>query len=218
MQVLNADHRTICKFIQPSDPNYRTLRNRLASTVVDIMKNGEFPSYFYRDKLIDRDTDTRTKHQRHRAQMQIISQLLDVHGSPEDELSILEDSRLTSSYEWLINKESFQAWQNEIDSPRYFWLTGKPGIGKSTLAGYIVDYLGVNRCSYYFFKYKDHQRSSLSGFLRSIAYQMANSSYSVRERLIQVSLESPHIDRNDFRNIWRKIFVGGIFQVIFQQM
>ena len=33
---INADHRSICKFDSPTDPNYRILRNALASTVHSI--------------------------------------------------------------------------------------------------------------------------------------------------------------------------------------
>ena len=41
IQFMNADHRGICKFDTPKDPNYRTLRNRLASTVEDIERVGK---------------------------------------------------------------------------------------------------------------------------------------------------------------------------------
>ena len=34
--LLNADHRGVCKFDTPSDPNYRTLRNALVTTVESI--------------------------------------------------------------------------------------------------------------------------------------------------------------------------------------
>jgi pimeloyl-ACP methyl ester carboxylesterase len=37
---MNADHRSICKFETPADPNYVSLRNALASTVQNISKIG----------------------------------------------------------------------------------------------------------------------------------------------------------------------------------
>jgi hypothetical protein len=43
IQALNADHRKICKFDNPNDTNFRTLRNRLASTVEEIEKTGKYP-------------------------------------------------------------------------------------------------------------------------------------------------------------------------------
>ena len=38
---MNADHRSICKFETPIDPNYVTLRNALASIVQDISNLGK---------------------------------------------------------------------------------------------------------------------------------------------------------------------------------
>lgn len=38
--LLNADHRGICKFDRPSDPNYKTLRNAFSTTVEAISTEG----------------------------------------------------------------------------------------------------------------------------------------------------------------------------------
>jgi hypothetical protein len=38
--LLNADHRSVCKFELPTDPNYKTLRNALATTVDSILSEG----------------------------------------------------------------------------------------------------------------------------------------------------------------------------------
>lgn len=38
--LLNADHRGVCKFDSQSDPNYRTLRNALSSTLDTIVNEG----------------------------------------------------------------------------------------------------------------------------------------------------------------------------------
>lgn len=40
---MNADHRSICKFDAPSDPNYLTIRNALASTLDNIATTGTEP-------------------------------------------------------------------------------------------------------------------------------------------------------------------------------
>jgi hypothetical protein len=37
-QLMNTDHRHICKFESVSDPNYVDLRNALAATVDDIVQ------------------------------------------------------------------------------------------------------------------------------------------------------------------------------------
>lgn len=38
--LLNADHRGMCKFDRPSDPNYKTLRNAFSTTVDAIVSEG----------------------------------------------------------------------------------------------------------------------------------------------------------------------------------
>jgi hypothetical protein len=37
---MNADHRNICKFDSPADPNYVTIRNSLVKAVEDVMGDG----------------------------------------------------------------------------------------------------------------------------------------------------------------------------------
>lgn len=94
---------------------------------------------------------------------------------------------------------------------------GKPATGKSVLAGYVVNRLeATGDCSFYFFKHSDKVRSSVSGFLRSIAHQMASFNSSVREKLIEIQQDDPHLEDN-VRTIWRKVFVGGIFRTTFHQ-
>lgn len=48
---MNADHRSICKFDKPTDSNYVTLRNALASTVNSISKLGRLTVELTRDVL-----------------------------------------------------------------------------------------------------------------------------------------------------------------------
>lgn len=40
VQYLNANHRDICKFDNPDDPNYLTLKNALTSATQNILKEG----------------------------------------------------------------------------------------------------------------------------------------------------------------------------------
>ncbi|KAK4691880.1 protein SERAC1, partial [Lecanoromycetidae sp. Uapishka_2] len=68
---MNADHRSICKFETPIDPNYVTLRNALASTVQDIYKQ----ETSWHNQLRD------------------IEKYLEVSETPEDDLAAAEDAR-----------------------------------------------------------------------------------------------------------------------------
>lgn len=41
VQLVNADHRNICKFENPSDPNYVILHNAFIAVIEDIEKHGK---------------------------------------------------------------------------------------------------------------------------------------------------------------------------------
>ena len=47
VQYLNANHRDICKFDSPDDPNYVTLKNAIISATQDILKAGMFSSHLH---------------------------------------------------------------------------------------------------------------------------------------------------------------------------
>jgi hypothetical protein len=147
--------------------------------------------------------------------MQTLSRYLNVSRSPIDDLSSLEDARIPGSCEWLTSRKSFLDWQFNEDSPRYFWLTGQPATGKSVITAHVIGCLDEKSCSYYFFKHGDQNRSSLSGLLLSVAYQMAQKSYGIRETLLELSQDDTFIDKDDYRSIWRRLFVGGIFRTEF---
>jgi hypothetical protein len=147
--------------------------------------------------------------------MQALSRFLNVSGPPIDELSSLEDARLPGSCEWLSSKKTFLDWQFNDGSERYFWLTGQPATGKSVITAHVIKCLDENSSSYYFFGHQDHNRASLSGLLLSIAYQMAQKSRVVREKLLELSQDDSLLDRDDYRGIWRRLFIGGIFRTDF---
>jgi hypothetical protein len=147
--------------------------------------------------------------------MQTLSRYLNVSRSPIDELSSLEDARVPGSCEWLTTRKVFLDWQFNEGSQRYLWLTGQPATGKSVITAHVIDCLDENSTSYYFFRHGDQNRSSLSSLLLSIAYQMAQKSSVVRGKLVELSEDDSLLDKDDFRGIWRRIFLGGIFRINF---
>jgi WD40 repeat protein len=137
-----------------------------------------------------------------------------------EELTSLDDLRIKGSCEWLLKKKEFLLWQNDsARSPKYFWLKGKPAAGKSVIAAYVVRHLeSLNRsCSYFFFKDSDRSRSSASGLLCAIAYQMANSNRSVREKLLELRQGGAQFNYENSSTIWQKVFVEGILRASFHE-
>ena len=147
--------------------------------------------------------------------MRSLQNYLGVRERPEDDLILLEDARIFDSCQWFTAKQSFRQWREVAqDHVKYYWLSAKPATGKSVLAGTIVDNLEDFNldCSYYFFHHNDAAKSTLSGCLRSLAFQMALSNLKIREKLLEMIADDIHFELNDERVIWRKIFVNGIFQ------
>src|ERR1700733_6094212 len=131
-----------------------------------------------------------------REEMQALSRFLNVSGPPIDELSSLD-------------------WQFNDESERFFWLTGQPATGKSVITAHVIKCLDENYSSYYFFGHQDHNRASLSGLLLSIAYQMAQKNRVIREKLLELSQDDSLLDKDDYRGIWRRLFISGIFRTDF---
>lgn len=197
--LVNASHRGICKFDSPRDPNFVIVRNALVSCVQDVTEH-RFNS----------------KHEEYRSQMRSLEIFLGVSEKPEDDLATLEEARFDGSCLWFTSKQSFQDWRdNDQETARIFWLSGKPAMGKSVLAGNVVDELeDLNLdSSYYFFHHNDTTKSTLHSCLRSIALQMAISNVKVRRKLLALRADNLQIDKTDERSLWRKIFLNGIFQI-----
>lgn len=68
--------------------------------------------------------------------------------------------------------------------------------------------------SSYFFREGDKTLSALSSCLLSLAYQMACSDVLIREKFLDMLEDDVQIDRDNYQSIWRKLFLGGIFQTM----
>ncbi|MCJ1356771.1 MAG: hypothetical protein MMC33_006767 [Icmadophila ericetorum] len=211
---MNADHRSICKFETPTDPNYITLRNSLASTVSSISKLGMVLYIVYVDLTKD-FTVLKSKEKLWRSQVQELERYLGVTDELEDDLVTVEDIRMSGTCQWLSTKNSYLKWKDGApDAPSVLWINGNPAAGKSILAGYIISQLRKENadCSYFFFKYGDKSKSRLGICLRSLAFQMACKNVKVRETLLEMQKEEISFDSDNERTIWRKLFLSGIFQ------
>jgi hypothetical protein len=153
--------------------------------------------------------------------MKILQSFLGVSDHPDEHYPKAE-----GSCQWIDSRDDFQDWRDppEIDhdenavrlkNPSIFWVHANPGSGKTFLAAHIVDELALFKleCAYYFFHVGNKASRSLGDFLRSIAYQMAMSNMSVREKLVELWQEGSTFDKDDAATIWTKLFKRGIFQV-----
>jgi hypothetical protein len=192
---LNADHRGICKYTSRSDPNYLTFRNALVSVLA-----------FLRDRF------TSSRQQISKERRRQLAILLGVSEAPEDDFMSANSYRMDGSLEWLIRKENFQEWIHYTNSPIYS-ITAKPATGKTILSGKVITHLRKlkKRCSFYFFRYGTKEKANITSFLLSMAWQMADSDERILNTCLQVLVRDGNF-KSDYRTIWRKLFLDGIFK------
>ena len=96
-----------------------------------------------------------------------------------------------------------------------YWLTAKPGTGKSITMGYVVNHLKSlqHSCAFYFFTSGDRQKSNINVFLRSIVWQIASKHQRVFDHIIRQCKKDPQLANADHRKMWRKMFLEGIFKI-----
>jgi WD40 repeat protein len=128
---------------------------------------------------------------------------------PEDDLRDLEDIRMPGSCDWFTDRTEFQQWLTDSpkESAKLFWVHAKPATGKSVLSSHIittVDELNYD-CSYYFFRYGDKIRSTSSGCLLSLLWQMAMRNPFVRGRVLAMMDHGVRFERDNAKSIWRKL-------------
>jgi WD40 repeat protein len=196
-EYLNANHRNICKFVSPTDPNYLTLRNALASAI-----DG------FRSHVVSNKRNLDSEQRRH------LEDFLGISDAPEDEYMSLDELRMRGSCEWLTGKDSFRNWRDSKNGQIY-WISAKPATGKSVLSGFVIKHLkDLNKdCSFYFFAHGDKVKSTLSSFLRSMAWQMGFMHPEILQKVLEIWAKDGQLAKADYRTIWRKLFLDGLLRV-----
>lgn len=145
-----------------------------------------------------------------------LDNLLGVSDAPEDDFLKADGLRMDGSVEWLIQKESFQEWLHYTDPPIYC-ITAKPATGKTVLTGKVVAHLRKMRkcCSFFFFRYDTTEKANIRYFLLSMAWQMAQFDERIMTICLEI-LERSDQSKSDYRTIWRKLFLEGIFKITFE--
>ncbi|KAA6412809.1 MAG: hypothetical protein FRX48_03801 [Lasallia pustulata] len=196
-EYLNANHRDVCRYTTPLDPNYLTVRNALAATIENL-----------RSQTVEskRDLDS----EQHR----ILNGFLGVTDAPEDDLMNVDALRMKGSCEWLLRKANFHRWRDS-SSRQMYWISAKPAAGKSVLSGYVVKHLkDLDRdCNFYFFAYGHKVKSTITSFLRTMAWQMAVMHPEALEVILKVCEKDDQVCKADYRTIWRKLFLEGLLKL-----
>jgi hypothetical protein len=205
-QLINANHRDICKFDSPDDPNYVAIRNALSGAIQDILKDISI-----------------SQNKQYREQLNMLNIYLNTTGRSDE-----DHERVQGTCQWIDAKDSFRKWRDcpdeylaadevevRSENPSIFWIHAHPGTGKTVLASHVISQLQELRlaCAYHYFHISNEASRSLSDFLRAIAYQMAALNATIREKLVKLCQNGSTFDKDDARVIWIKIFRKGILQV-----
>ncbi|KAL9120161.1 MAG: hypothetical protein Q9187_003286 [Circinaria calcarea] len=199
-KALSADHHGVCKYDSPRDPNYITVRNVLKSLVSKII----LTSKSNKPPLSNR----RESHD--------LRSLLAITELPGVDYIFFRDQWTQGTSDWILGEKSYLEWLHAREStPHLLWLNGGAATGKSVLSSFIINSLveqGVY-CQYFFIRFGDQKKRTLSLLLRSIAYQVAQSVPGFLQRVVELVDEAIDFETADPRTIWQRIFKSILFNL-----
>ncbi|KAI0151725.1 hypothetical protein GGR57DRAFT_171175 [Xylariaceae sp. FL1272] len=198
-KALNADHHSVCKYEGPQDPNYITMRNILKSLM---------------SKIISRDNAKKPALSDRRASIHLKS-MLALPELPSTDYIFFRDRWTEGTCTWINQDPNFNAWRHSPGrDPHLLWLSGDAATGKSVLASFIVNSLVEEgyQCSYFFFRFGDRFKRTISLLFRSLAFQLAQADSRLMERMANLLDEALELETADYRVIWDRIFKSLIFE------
>lgn len=136
--------------------------------------------------MIDMKYEQRMQHNE-----EFLQWLLPSYWLVELQLSSFRQNRSEGTLQWARNMPEFQAWRlselHENAEQRIMWITGTPGMGKSTMAGYFIDLLRVQYpkavVAYFFCRSNQPGLTKAQDILRTLAYQCTLDDREAREVL-----------------------------------
>ncbi|ROV88450.1 hypothetical protein VSDG_09242 [Cytospora chrysosperma] len=196
--LLDADHRHVAMFSSPTSPAYLTVRNALATLV----SSRRDETHCLKQLVAQED--------RHE-----LNRFLAIANAPDDDIMVHDSVRLPGSCEWLARKDYYLRWKNSSKS-NFLWIRGRPGAGKSVLAGHVVNDLrdcGLD-CCFFFFKSSDNAKSNPNAFLRCMAWQMAMLHPGIMTEIKELVPEGTDavIDQLEHHVVWRKLYLSRILK------
>ncbi|KAL8644571.1 MAG: hypothetical protein Q9226_007697 [Calogaya cf. arnoldii] len=199
-KALDADHHNICKFDSPKDPNYITVRNALGSIVGKIISTSSLNKPLAPKRKDSGDLKT----------------LLAITEIPDVDYIFFRDQWTSGTCDWVLQEDGYLEWLNAQDRFRkVFWLNGGAATGKSVLASFIINRLVEQgfSCQYFFMRFGNRRKRSLSFLLRSIAYQVARDMPDFMEQVLQLGDEAIDFATADPRTLWERIYKSVLFDL-----
>jgi WD40 repeat protein len=197
---LNADHHHVCKYESTQDTNYVSVRNALKTVVSTLRVAGQ--------RLVGAQG---------KEQLKQLEGLLAIFESPSEDLTFFQKRWTPGTCEWILSNPEYMRWVDGDTGSKVLWLHALPATGKSILSSFIVKNLLETKamCAYYFFRFGDQTKRSLSACLRSLSFQIAEQLPSFRKTLHEMSNTGVRFEKADARTIWQKVFTSILFKMTF---
>ncbi|KAI0968076.1 hypothetical protein F4678DRAFT_444469 [Xylaria arbuscula] len=192
-KALNADHHGVCKPVSPNDQNYIVIRNILKSLV---------------SKIISKDNAKKPALSDRRALLHLKS-LLALPDLPSVDYIFFRDRWTQGTCGWITHEEDFVRWRESMDQqPHILWISGDAATGKSVLSSFIVNRLVEEECQchYFYVRYGDRLKRTISLLLRSLAFQLAQTLPELMEKIRNLGDEAFDFEKADYRVIWNRVF------------
>lgn len=199
-KALNADHHGVCKYESPKDPNYIAVRNVLITLL---------------RKIISTSNSTRPAPSNRRESHNLKS-LLAITELPAIDYSFFRDQWAPGTCEWILQNEDFLEWLQAPElTSRLLFLNGGAATGKSVLSSFIINSIVEQgaHCQYFFIRFGDQKKRTLSVLLRSIAFQIAHTIPGFLQKLLELTDEAVDYETADPRTIWDRIFKSILFNI-----
>ncbi|KAI0392005.1 hypothetical protein F5Y17DRAFT_467858 [Xylariaceae sp. FL0594] len=173
-KALNADHHGVCKYDDPRDPNYISVRNILKS----LMNKADRRSYLR------------------------LKSLLALPELPSTDYIFYRDLWTQDTCQWIIREPTFAEWRESVDRQPH-----------SVLSSFVVNRLVEDgcQCQYFFIRFGDQLKRTISLLLRSLAFQSVHTLPGVVEKITNLADEALEFKSADYRLIWDRIFKSFIF-------
>jgi len=115
-------------------------------------------------------------------QMRLIQRLSPLHFDAD----ILLHLKRFTGRQWVFDR--IDAWLSDAKSSRVFWITGKPGVGKTAIAAWLCANRG-EIAAFHLCRHGHVEKSNPQKAILSIAYQLSSQLPDYQERLNSLDLE-----------------------------
>ncbi|KAH8178825.1 NACHT domain-containing protein [Sarocladium implicatum] len=186
---LYADHNSICKYQSRLDPCYVAVRDVL----MDMIKKAKTKA------SIIQANDLQT-------QMLALRETLAIPNAPDRDYNFFRGQWSHGTCSWILSDAAFAAWVGDCQSPepRILCIQGNAASGKSILSTFVIQHLLAEGklCHFFFIRFHDENKRSVSQMLRALAYQLAQGLPEYGSWLRQRSQSGIELNASDARTQW----------------